>query len=722
MSIRNFFLSLFLLISLPTVLHAATQEILLEKLSPNAVMTLNCASDEQALDVPIPDRWTVTKMSIRIRYTSSNNLVGNLAQIVLKANGIPVAQTKLNTTTPETDWSVAVPVTHLKPGYNRISLQTVLHVEIVNAGGCEKPCTPDMWTTINLHDSALNIEYTEKPVPLSLSSISGFVFDPKTFPEANVNLVAEDRSADALTVLNMTASGIARKYDYRKVNFTVSRDLQPDMDNVLIGRKSFVNSFLGAHGLGLGTTDGGFLKIFHMPAADGKEDQNHALLVVTGEQYDHVKLAAETLANMSYGFPGAQELSAHSIKLPNVPEYGGREVIRANETYEFRTLNFPTTTFKGINPAGRVINFRLPVDFLIRQNLNAKLKLHFAYGAGMRDTSALNIVVNEKTVRAIHLGDKDGGFFEDYVVEIPTYLFKPGSNTISFGVEMQPNLKECDVALLGNLFLTIFDNSTLTFPDMPHFVQLPKLELFMLNGFPFTRWPDGYETKIYLTDTDDSSVAAMLNVTGLITQKNGFPLLGMQVDPDPPNDKWKGELFIIGSPGKVPKEFKERSPIFVGDHSQIPYPVVRDWEGEYTLAYSTQTSQLGAERGYMMQFESPYMAGRSVMVMAAEGGASLQRLSRVLMDTEVQAQAQGGLMLVETGEQFAKPRVTSFGTGALYTTGKSGTASKVESFLYDHPYFYYATVALVTLGLALGLFWALQRYRAGRKLGRSSGK
>jgi len=711
----------FAVLWLPVSVWAATQEILLEKLTSRPVMTLQCMSDEQALDIPIPDRWTVSRLTFRIRYTASNNLVGNLAQILVKANGIPVAQSKLNTATPDADFDFEVPVTYLQAGYNKISFQITQHAEIVGTG-CEKPCTPDMWTTLNMHESRVSIEYLEKAVPLSLSSVSNFLFDPKTFPEGRVNLITEDRSADALTVLNMAASGIARRFDYRKVTFSVSRDLQPDMDNILIGRKAFVASFLGSRQLSLGKTDGGYLKLFPLPGQDGKPDAAHGLLVVTGEQYDHVKLAAMTLANLSYGFPGAQELSAHGIKLPDVPEYAGREVIRANKTYEFRTLNFPTTSFRGINPTGKVINFRLPVDFLIKQNLSAKLKMDFSYGAGLGSTSALNVIVNDKVVRAIHLGDPDGGYFKNYEIEIPTYLFRPGPNTLTFGIELQPNLKECELTLLGNMFLTIFENSSLTFPDMPHFVQLPKLELFMLNGFPFTRWPDGFESKIYLAGTDDDSVTAMLNLTGMITQKNGFPLLGMPVELDPPNDKWKGELLMIGPPSSVPKEFKDRSPLFVGDRSQIPYPVVRDWEGDYTIAYSTQSSQLGAERGYLMQFESPYEAGRSVVVVAAESGAGLLKLSQAIMEPEVQAQANGGLMLIESGAELAKPRVTSFQAGSLYTTGKSGKASKVESFLYDHPYLYYGLIALVTLGLALALFWALQRYRASRKLGRSSGK
>lgn len=722
-------------LSLPLPAFALTQQIALEKFSSHPVMTLTCIGDEQSLDIPIPDRWTIKKINLTLHYTSSNNLIADLAQLGVKLNTIPVAQFKLNPASPDMTVELALPVQYLEPGYNRLAFRVAQHFMTRE---CERPCSPDLWTAVNLKDSVLSIEYEEKPVPLSLASVSDFMFDPKVFPEGHVNLITEDRSSDALTVLGMTASGIARRFDYRNVTFSVSRDLQPGADNVLVGRRAFVSSFLAGHGLSLGNTEGGYLKILPMPGAkatamptttgaqepgaEAPTDPNHALLVVTGEQYDHVKLAAATLANLSYGFPGAPELTAHKLRMPDVPEYAGREVVRANKTYDFKTLNFSTTSFKGINPSGKVINFRLPVDFLIKQNLTAKLNLHFSYGAGMRETSALNVVVNDKVVRAIHLGDKDGGYFENYVIDIPTYLFRPGSNTIAFGVELQPSLKECDLALMGNMFLTIFENSSLTFPDMPHFVELPKLELFMLNGFPFTRWPDGFESKIYMAGDDDASVTAMLNLIGLITQKNGFPLLGLQVDREPPTAKWKGDLIVIGPPASVPQEFRARSPLSVGNKTEIPYPVVRDWEGEYTIAYSTQSNHLGGDRGYLMEFESPFEPGRTVVVMAAENSSSLLKLSMALMEPEVQAQAQGGIMLVETGAQHTKPKVTSFQIGTRYTTGKAGKSSQVESFLYDHPYLYYVLIVLLTLSFALALYWALQRYRASRKLGRSAGK
>ena len=62
---------------------------------------------------------------------------------------------------------------------------------------------------------------------------------------------------------------------------------------------------------------------------------------------------------------------------------------------------------------------------------------------------------------------------------------------------------------------------------MPHFVEMPRLELFMHSGFPITRWPDGHEAWIWLTEKDDRVLAAALNVLGVATQRNGFPLFEM---------------------------------------------------------------------------------------------------------------------------------------------------------------------------------------------------
>jgi len=694
---------------------AANISITLDKLSPFPALTLTCDRDEQGVDVPIPDRWTVTRVSAEIHYTASLALEGDSSQIVFLINGTPFALTRLEATTPDMRVKLNIPVQYFRNGYNRFSFAVT---QATKTKGCEAPCAPDKFTHINLADSTLDMDYEEKPVPLELSSIAGFLFDPKMFPEGRVNLITEDQSAQSLTQAGIVASGIARRYDYRKVIFSVGSRPRPGMDNVVIGRSEFVQSLLDAGAMTLGSSSGGYLKIFPLPMAAGEIDPAHALIAVTGQTQDHVKLAAETFANLSLGFPGSQELDAFAFQIPDIPVYAGREVLEASKTYDFKTLNFPTTTFQGVNPTGKAITFRLPADFLIKQNLAAKLELNFSYGAGARNDSALNIVVNDTAVRAIRLGDQDGGFFKDYEVDIPTFLFKPGRNVIELGLELHPSAEACPL-LTGNLFVTMFETSTLTFPDMPHFVEMPKLELFMLNGFPFTRWPDGFESLVYLPEASPQAVAAALNLIGLMTQKNGFPLMGLRVVDKPPSG-WKGDMLVLGRPALLPAELRRNSPLATGKGANVPYPIVRDWEGSYTFAHSNQTSQLGIHQGLILEFESPYEPGRSVMLIGAENPQTLFNISTALLEPEIQGQIMGGTAIIDLGPQFAKPRISSIRAERSYTTGKGKDISVLESFLYTHPGAYFGLLAALVLALAWSIYFALHRYRMSRKLGRDA--
>lgn len=699
---------------------AATVTTTLDKFSPYSGLTMTCDKDEQGVDIPIPERWNVTSVVANVHYTSSLALDKTRSQIIFLINGTPFALARLTPSNPDMRVKLRIPVQYIVSGYNQFGFRVNQSTKTETCGSGGAPCSPDKFTYINLSDSTIEIEYQKKPVPLALSSIPGFLFDPKTFPEGHVNMIMEDQSADSLTQAGIVASGIARRFDYRKVVFSVSDYPRLGMDNVVIGTTAFVQPLLESYGYSLGDVEGGYIKIFPLPGPGIEPDPTHALVVITGRQHDAARLAAETFSNLSINFPGSQQLNASAFQVPDIPVYAGREVLEANKTYSFKTLNFPTNTFYGINPAGKSIVFRLPADFLIRQNLSAKLVLNFSYGAGARTDSTLDIIVNDTAVRAIRLGDEEGGIFNDYEVDIPTFLFKPGRNVIDMGVEMHPLTGECPM-MADSLFLTMFETSTLSFPDMPHFVEMPKLELFMLNGFPFTRWPDGYESLIYLPETSPLAIATTLNIVGLITQKNGFPLLGMRIVSSPPSD-WHGDMMVIGRPEQLPADLRQNSPLGTGKDANVPYPIVRDWAGSYSFAHSTQTSKLGDRQGEVLEFESPYEVGRSVMMIGAEQPETLFDLSVALMEPEVQGQIQGGITLVDLGPQYDKPHVTSIRAESTYTTGKGKEISLLDSFLYTHPRIFYALLAVAILALAWALYFALRQYRMSRKLGRDASK
>lgn len=736
---KQVLLFLALLITLfSAVSEAGTMKIRLDELSFLKDVRLNCVSGSHNISVPIPARWLIKNAVVDLRYASSPNLIEETSKLFIKLNEFPVGHTVLTPIMKHKQFKLELPHLMFEPGYNMITFEVLQHF---SRQECEFPCAPDLWTHLKLDESYITLEYDLKPLPTSLATLAKELFDPKIYPHGEVNIIIEEITSDIINSAAIVASGVARRFDYRKVKFTVSRDIKPGMDNLLIGRKEFVTGFLEKKNreleeklklaaaaaefpdekkMKVGEITAGYLKLMHLPLGEpvvtndkGPEffDDTHGLLVVSGRNFNDVKIASETLAHISFPFPGSDEMRTMEFKMPDISLYSGRQVLTANKVYDFKTLNFRTHTFRGFNAPPKEITFRLPADFLIKRNKTARLSLSLAYGPGMGPTSTLNISLNGEIIRSIHVDQRSGSFIEDYEINIPTYMFKVGSNTISFAPHLAPEAELCDFIQTGNMYLTIFEDSTLYFPSMPHFVELPKLELFMLNGFPLTRWPDGFESLIYIPNPDYNTIAASMNIIGMITQKNGFPLFGLKLSMEPVSD-WDGEMLVVGASENIPKSLFARAPLQFGQQSVVPYPVVRSWEGAANFAFSKQESELGRNAGMLMEFESPVVEGRSVILITAGDSMDLLRFSEAAMDPVVQSRAEGDLVLVELTPPDYK--VTAFSAGPKYTVGKSGKISKLDYYLITYPYLYYVAVGGVIVISGLITFVLLKRIRRGR--------
>ena len=686
--------------------QAEVLKIPLYKITPETSVDLKCILGEYKIAIPFPERWKIHKAVLNLAYSNSNNLIGDKSQLAVKMNGSLIGQIRQNPLAPEGKTALSIPVTMLKSDYNYLSFHCAQHY----TAECEQFCSPNLWTSLNFIDSSLEIDYELVPVPLKLSEVSHFLFDPKIWPSGNVHIITENLSSDVVTMAGIVASGIARKFDYRKVFFSISNDVNPGSDNVLIGSKKFVEAFLKLRDMDI-NVPGPFLKIVHLPLGKNAKSPLHALIVVSGNNQDEIKMAAETLAHMTLPFPGTDELVVKEFKLPDITLYGGRQILTPDKAYTFKAVDFDTNTFAGFNPSPKHISFRMPADFLIKPNQYAKLSLNFSYGAGMRSDSVLNIAVNDKIVRVVHLQNPNGESIEGYRIDLPTYLFKPGYNIIRFAPTLNPVAKECDQLRPEGFFLTIFGNSTLFFPSMPHFVEMPKIELFLLDGFPITRWPDGYESMFYLTQSDYDTAASALNIIGIISQKNGYPLFGTKISFEKP-EKWNGEMVLLGDVKTIPEEFIGMAPLKLAKKSVVPYPVIRDWESESSLAFSGQLSSLGPDTGVVMEFQSPYRTGRSVLQVTGASAKEVLAVSKALVEPSVQDQMKGDLVLMDLN--YPDYRVKALSAGTNYYTGQSGTFFMLEYYFYKYTYLNYILLFLFIILLSLAAYYFLQKIRKNR--------
>jgi len=249
---------------------------------------------------------------------------------------------------------------------------------------------------------------------------------------------------------------------------------------------------------------------------------------------------------------------------------------------------------------------------------------------------------------------------------------------------------------------------------MPHFAELPKIELVMLNGFPITRWPDGYGSIVYLTNSDLFTISSALNFMGVITQKNGFPLFGTMFTYNDPK-AFDGELIIFGDIASIPEDYRKAAPLKLTKETVVPYPVVRSWRDETSFAYSKQMSSFTSGKAYLMEFLSPYKEGRTVLLLTAASTKELYALSEALTEPAVQSKCEGSLVIVDLSPPDYN--VSSLSIGKKYFSGKTGKISFIDRYLYFYPWLYYVAVVLIVICLSLTLFYMLKKHRVRRLKG-----
>ena len=721
-----------------SVVSAETLNIPLYKLADAKAVNMRCTGSEHTIVLPIPKRWKVNRASLNFRYQNSSALLKRTSQLEMLLNEVPLAQIRLDPLSSKGSVKLDLPPVLLESDFNRITFRVAQHYSTQ----CENPCAPELWTRIELDDATLELDYSYRDVPLRVSAVSDFLFDPKLFPEPKLNIVTESLSDAVITAATMVASGVALRYEFRKTLFSNSDELMQKQDNVLIGSHEFIKRIMDYYELPYDAT-GPYLRVLHLPkrvtttrtSPEGKTqtvdvtqfDKRFALILVAGENAEQIKVAAETLDILSIPFPDSAEMQIKAFSMPQIAQYSGKKMLTTDRKYRLNNLNFFSHTFKGMSPDNAKLTFRVPADFRVKPNQYVKLSLDFSFGAGMRSDSSLNLILNGNHVNAIHINDEQGGLFNDYEINLPTHLFKGGENVLEFEAILTPLITErCGFVQQENLFLTLFDSSTLVFPSMPHRVEMPNLELLFVNGFPYTRWPDGYETLVSLAAPSRTNLTLALNLVGILTQKNGYPLFGLEVHNQVP-DGYPGEVVVVGEVAQIDPNWLKRAPLKLGEVNQVPYPVFESWDERSSLAFSLQRSEMGEHQGLITQFESPFQIGRTMTLFTAKTTQGIERLSDALWDFTVQGAARGDLMLVDyefNPNQFERFgdgrdfRITALQAGKTFYTGKGGSVNPVQFYLDLYPWLLW--VALASCGGLLVLFiyvWLMRQRR--RRLAQS---
>ncbi|MBI2293501.1 MAG: cellulose biosynthesis cyclic di-GMP-binding regulatory protein BcsB [Betaproteobacteria bacterium] len=714
---------------------------------------LRYLNDEFTVFVPIAERLKVNSALLHLQLTNSISLLKERSQLAVRLNGRVMAQITLNPQTPESRVDIRLPGEVLKPGYNRLTFTVAQHYTYK----CEDPTAPELWTDIDTVASTLTLNADLLPLAPRLSGMNT-LFDAKLWGDPTFTIVTAPPAAmrdDQLQWGALTAQAAALRLNYVPLRirhetaasssrYAASTAAFPGLDqerlqysdSALVGTKAELAQFVSPRILD--GVAGSFLGVYPLDA-----DPRRFVLVVSGTTAAEVTQAARALTVLNFPYPDTSSMLVTKIDPPERPNYAGKNIVSEDGIYRFSKFDFKSTTVKGPGGSALVhdehveslhIEVVMPPDLFAHEDTNVDLELHFAYGAGLRKDSVINIYLNDRFEKAIALTVEAGVVYHKYRISIPLRSFQAGMNDLRFSPRLVPLITgECQIYNTENLILTVFDDSTLRMPKASHYVAMPSLRLLVKTGFPYTIKSGGAGALVHVASNDSKTIASAWMVLAKLAQRHLRALDQALISFGLPQSQ-DHDLIVVGSIGRVPPNLLKGAPLEYAKLSRVPYSVaVEEPSGERTTGGPLQWLLPGIsrplERGgadvdpskpvimtqvsdltnstLTMQYRSPLSSGRTATVFAAANEDVLWQGVAEMIKPELWEDLQGNLVVWSKGVEA----VSWQKVGADYHVGTISAPARMEFYFSNYPWFWFiALMALLAL-LAVLTTRMLNRFR-----------
>lgn len=701
---------------------------------------LRNAQSEYGLSLPISPRLQIRSAKLHLVATNSMSLLAPRSQLVVRLDGVAVAQIPLDPKLPRIDATITLPKLLLKPGYRRLTFAVAQHY----TNECEDPSAAELWTQIDTAKSWIALDGELKHWQPTLAQLPE-VFDPKLWGQSQLTILTPPRiDTDVLRWGGLAAQAVALQLGYAPLAVR-QKTPEPDTasqgplriltqgivgDAVLVGTLSQIRPWLAPEIAERIT--GAFLGIVPLDARSQR-----FVLIASGRSPAEVDRALLAFASLRYPYPDANLTLVHEIDPVTLGRYAGARLLTPNQSVSFARLGVETKTFDGMY-GSQSLEFSLPPDLWAPENAYVHLKLQFAYGAGLREDSVVNVFLNDRFQAAIPLNSPNGGFYRDYDLAIPLASFKPGPNLIRFEAAMMPLITgKCVAINMQNLLFTLFSDSRIEIPNAAHVTNLPDLALFSRTGFPYTVPAQGQGMTLAITTASGSEAAAAWMLLAKLAQIQRVALIHVAYRVGVNALARDRDVLLVGEADHLPENLLAQAPLRLGRKTRAPYPVealppgpgelgVFEQVARYlrqllrltpaaTTTQTTWVTQRGRDLGVfgaLMQYASPVNKDKVITVLTAANGAQLLAQTEALVHPGVWARLQDDLVLWNGERDFAAQRV-----GTTFTVGSAGWTVKLGYLMSRAPWLWGILLGTLLMALALVTLRLLMRFKHRRHRG-----
>ncbi|MDR3734130.1 MAG: UDP-forming cellulose synthase catalytic subunit [Acidobacteriaceae bacterium] len=504
---------------------------------------------------------------------------------------------------------------------------------------------------------------------------------------------------ETLRAAGIVASWFGIQASTRPVHFTVSIGQIPQ-GNVIV----FTNQG-ASQASTLGIPAGGpSLSIRPNPS-----DAQGNALILAGDDDTQLLLAARSLALMTISHPGpgdpgpslgeSARLSDFALPAPRKPDDAPRWLTTDKLTSLWSYSSEQAMQSNGSAPIP--VYFRVPPDLYYGETQNLNLRLNYRYNATpLAQGSALRAFVNGGLINEAPL--PPGNDFTDRhrTVVTPVAVLRPFGNTLLFNFDFVPlHPNDPGQAASQKLQGAILENSSLDIRGLHHWARMPNLELFANAGFPFTRKADLADTTIVMPPQPNSSeIALLLYMMSHCGMQTGYPALRVQVVGPDAVMRSDQDYLILGGAADQPA-FASLDPtlpvtmdadgVHLKDQTSYLATLNKTWLKWTRRTVDEPTNINGAPDLMIEGLESPYFAGRSIVLMELRNDNAVNEFADVFLERSQSSDISHSVSLLRNG------KFTSYDVAhATYHVGYISTYALMRLWMAEH---FWMLLILVTL-------------------------
>ncbi|HEY4357235.1 MAG TPA: UDP-forming cellulose synthase catalytic subunit [Acidobacteriaceae bacterium] len=582
---------------------------------------------------------------------------------------------------------------------------------------CEDPSHSTLWSHVDAN-SQIELAGDLLPLPNDLKLLPLPFYDVAVNLHPKVPIVFTSQpSPKSLQAAGIVASWFGILTDYHPVEFPVTFGSIPQGNAIVIAENGGeLPPALGGGRSGSGPT---------ISMRTNPNDPYAKLLVLSGDSPDDILIAAQALTQQFDHLAGESE----HVTLPSTikkrqPDDAPRwlptdHIVTIGESSQQGDLQGDGTV-----PVG--VYSRVPPDLYYGDTQNLPFKLFYRYnGIPLANESTLQVYMNGAYVSSTPMPHTDKASADlTTVVPVPVVDMRPFSNTMNVKFVFQIAKKGyCQDTAPMNLQASIRKDSYLDITGIPHWAQLPNLEIFANAGYPFTRLADLSDTAVVMPpQPDPAEIELYLALMGHFGSQTGYPVLNVTVT-DADHMGGDKDLLVLGTVDnnrQAIDKLNNRLPVRIGQN-QLTIQDTRGFfdqqEHSWWKVRSSEhvpSGSLETEGGFpdalIEGIESPMSSGRSVVLVALRDKGVLPKFLEVF-ERYAQSSAIQQSVSVLTGDHFSSYRIG----GDYYKVGSLSWVVKVRMFFKQYPWALVLVIVVICFLLAL-LLRAVLRRIARRRL------